>query len=462
MDTTEIIKQALVKAGEHCKCGDYVNAEELYRQILRVDPDNVEALERGALAISQNGKTAEAVGWVSRVANPGYETYNNMGLLYAADGRREDAIGCFRRAIGVSDEPYLKINLAIELNRAGQRDEALRVMDTMPQTSEVLFNYGAILHEAGEVSRAIDLYRRALQIRPGYAVCHYNLSACWFLLGEYGRAWPEYEWRWHVFPRFAVMRKRFSAPYWRGEDLAGKTIVLYNEQGYGDLIMSAQFFGELGGTVVLECPAEMIDLMKPHVDLACVRYDGLADYHCSVMSVPGVLGVGPDHKAAKYLSSVGITDGDWGRYPGKRVGVCWTGNPRHPNDRNRSCEALRFSGLDGTLFSFQKDVRPHAYPGGVVVDWAGGCRMVDLCEHMTDFNRTAKLLEQMDEVVTVDSCVAHLSGAVGVPTKLLLCKVPDWRWGLVGDSTHWYGSVKLYRQERAGEWDSVFKDLMSV
>lgn len=470
METEELVLEALKKAHDYYSSGDYENSEELYRQILRVDPDNQEALEMGSLAISQNGKHYEAKDWTVRALvhdYKNYRLYNNLGLLHGALNEHEKAIRCFEEAIELnSDEPFLHTNLAIELKKAGDHERMFSVLDRAIEkhnSEHVFFNYGAIVHEFGEIERATQFYKKALEIKYDFPVCHYNLSACYFLLGDYKNGWKEYEWRWKHFHTFAKLKDRFKEPYWQGEDLRGKTIVLYNEQGVGDTIMMSRFIPlikNMGAKVVLECIAPLQELMKScdGIDVLCERYSGPLDYHCSLMTIPSMFDIVPPANLRSNL----LRSSAWETYSRPRIGICWTGNPMHPNDRNRSCRLADFAGIGSPLFSFQYDTRPHQYPDIGVVDYTKGgeeLKVIDLKEHMKDFNCTAKLVEEMDVVVTVDSVIAHLAGIAGVPTFLLLPFVPDWRWGIQGEKTKWYPNFTIVRQRNHGRWDTVFEDV---
>jgi hypothetical protein len=242
------------------------------------------------------------------------------------------------------------------------------------------------------------------------------------------------------------------------------------EQGSGDAIMMCRYVKELqsmGAEVVMEIPAPLVSLMKCLGVEVCETYMGKADYHCSMLSIPGVLGISYDSiKATSGLFDKALypSTPDWNKYTGMRVGICWAGSPQHPNDRNRSVMLRHFKHLGGTLFGLQKDVRPHAYTDGAIInymDGAEGIKFIDLSEHMGDFQKTLNLITNMDVIITVDTALAHLAGSIYKPTFLLLPNLPDWRWRLEGDRTKWYPSMKLYRNKSGWEevFDRVEKDL---
>lgn len=448
-------------------------AEEMYRQILRVDPSNQRALKMGSLALSQTGKGSEAKEWAVRAlaADPdNYQLYNNLGLIHGHLDEHEESLRCFETAIKMNgSEAFLYSNLAIQLKNKGDFEKSISVLDKalqlFPASEHLFFNYGAVVHEMAQYEQAIELYKKAIAINPELAVVHYNLSACYFLLGQWDLAWPEYEWRWKQFAQFAKVRNRFEQPYWQGEDLKGKTILLYTEQGVGDTLMTCRFVSSVksrGGRVVLEVIAPLLDLMKSceGADEVTSAYDGSLDYHCSLLSVPGILGIRPDTipTQPKYLKSSLLDSPAWDLYVGLRVGICWAGNPQHPNDRHRSIPLRFFEKLaqnpDITLFGLQQDKRPHVYTGGSTIDFTEGAervKFIDMAEFMTDFNRSAKIVENMDAVVTADTALAHLAGALGIFTCLLLPRLPDWRWGIDGENTPWYTNMRVYRNHKGWE-----------
>jgi tetratricopeptide (TPR) repeat protein len=456
MDVKELITKALEKANELFRDGYLAESEEMYRQILRVDPNNVEAMEIGSLVVSKNGKATEAKTWIVdalMVDNTNFRLFNNLGLIHSSINETDRAIWCFNKALELRpDLSYLKTNIAIEHKKTGNYEKAIDVLHKAskdhPDCEHVFFNYGAVVQEMGDPAAAVPLYQRAIKIKYDFPVCHYNLSACWFLLDQYEKAWPEYEWRWKQFDRFAKKRDRFTKPYWSGENLDGKTLVLYIEQGLGDLVMTSRFvpiLEEMGAKVIVECPTIAHGLF--HCE-TCVSYTGDMDYHCSLLSVPGVLGC--EISGKPYLD----------RKEGKGIGICWAGSPLHPNDRNRSCSLKHFGIFPGELYGFQKDCRPHVYSDGSVIDFSeANVKFINLADRMVDLSATAKLLGEMDLVVTVDTCVAHLAGAVGVNTFLMLPKVADWRWGL-GARTKWYSSMKIFRQSKVGEWGPAFDEAL--
>ncbi len=471
MEIDNLIAEALEKGALSYHQKKYQFAESLYKQILSIDPANMEAVEMLSLVLSKMKKHDEAKDIAIKLLNrnkDNYRLYNNLGLIYSDASENESAIQMFNMAIQLKpDEAYLHTNLAIEIKKCDPR-RAMSLMEItanrFSDSHHIWFNYGAMAQEFGMFDLAKYTYFKALAIDPEMAICHYNLSAVYFLTGDYKSGWREYEWRWKQFSHMSNIRDKIGLPYWSGESLEGKSIVLYGEQGAGDTIMFARFAKDvkaLGARVVMLVIPELYDLFNScsGVDELTTVFHGNADYQCSLLSVPGILGLGYEDIAwSRYLAPFDLQDGTWD-YSGLKVGVCWAGNPMHPNDRNRSFHLRRMEPLSKfNLFSIQKDRRPHVYPDHGVVDYCEGAdfNLVDMAEYMTDFNKTAKIIDGLDAVVTADTSLAHLAGALGKKTFMVLPHNPDWRWGLRGESTNWYPSMKIYRQEVAGDWGDVF------
>lgn len=493
MEIEELISLGLERAYKEYAGGRFGPAVDFYMQLLRVDPDNSEAVEMGSLSLSQTGEHEKAVRLAEKAVlnDPdNFKLYNNLGLVYGRAGLREAAVKALRKAVRLNpSEAFLHTNLAIELKKTSYEEcvaEMKKTAEDHPENEHVWFNWGAIVHEQGHYDEAAGLYQRALAVNPGMAVCHYNLSSVYFLQGDYERAWPEYEWRWVHFANFDRIRSRFRAPFWDGESLVGKTIVLYGEQGAGDTIMAARFVSDVkslgAARVVLLVPPHLRALMASSgADEVLTKWDAPLDYHCSLLSVPGILKLGYKDvgRGTRYLDPVGSSDFDWSPYDGMtKIGLCWAGNPRHPNDHNRSIPLKEFAAIDlrkrmnnfrnsdrrFALFSLQKDRRPHVHPNMGAVDYCRGADevgpMVDLSDRMKDFNETAKMIDGLDLVITADTSVAHLAGALGKKCLVLLPFNPDWRWGLGSEKTNWYPSVTLCRQTWK-DWYGAFSRVKS-
>jgi hypothetical protein len=284
--------------------------------------------------------------------------------------------------------------------------------------------------------------------------------------GDYVRGLPEYEWR-HQDPDFADPGREFDEPLWLGDaSVEGRTILIHSEQGLGDAIQMSRYaplVAARGARVVVEAAPSLVPLLRqlPGVDEVVEAGEPLPafDLHCPIFSLPLACGTGrePIPSPGGYLKPDPVRLALWsarlGPRKGLRVGLAWRGNPRHNNDAIRSMAldtllAQMPAALD--LVSLQKEMREEDLPA---LRAHPGLRHFG--EEIRDFADTAALCQLVDVVVTVDTSIAHLAGALGRPAWVVLAHRPDWRWGCEGDSSPWYDSVRLYRQPRDGDWDSA-------
>nr|WP_290226605.1 tetratricopeptide repeat protein [Trichocoleus desertorum] len=431
------IREALVSAVQHHEAGQLQQAEQLYRLILRQQADYFPALHGLGLIAYQSGHIAESIAHYRQAIalKPNVaDIYNNLGLALVANGEYAAAVATYQKAI------------------------ALRSV-----YPEAYNNLGHALRHQGKVTEAIAAYDRAIALKPEFVSPHWNRSLALLLGGELGQGFAEYEWRWR---REGKQLRPFPQPLWNGSDLAGQRILLYAEQGFGDTIQFiryATWVAERRGEVVVECQAPLVRLVQTVTGVQAVVAQGAAlpafDVQIPLMSLPHLHGTTLETVPTQvpYLqvppSPAVIT-----APPGTKlkVGFVWSGNPENRNNHNRSCTAGDFRFLldipGVTLYSLQKAAQPEelAQVGEV------GDRLQDLNPQLQDFGDTAAAIAQLDLVITVDTAVAHLAGALGKPVWVLLSFAPDWRWMLEREDTPWYPTMRLFRQSQVGNWAEVF------
>ena len=392
---------------------------------------------------------------------------SNAGLVLLSLGRLEEAQDMQRRALA-ADPGYgaAWINLGGVLQRLGQLDQAIaayeRAVALCPGDVAALSNLAQALDEQGD-ARSLELHRAAIAAAPGNPVVHFNRSIALLRRGHWAEGWREYEWRWRG--GVAALRPRpFAQPRWDGGELGGRTLLLHAEQGLGDSLQFVRFARDAaarGGRVVVEVPPHLVRLMHTVPGVAAVVAAGGElrpfDLHLPLMSLPGVLALGADDfaRTVPYLAAAPHLVAEWAARLGprtrRRVGVVWSGNPRHRADRQRSIparllvEALASEHVE--LVSLQMPVREE--------DRAILSRLTDPTGRLADFADTAALVANLDMVVAVDTAVAHLAGGLGLPVLLLLAHAGEWRWGLDGETTPWYPTMRLIRQTRPGDWSGV-------
>jgi tetratricopeptide (TPR) repeat protein len=338
-----------------------------------------------------------------------------------------------------------------------------------------LLNLGSTLLEEKRILEAMDCFEASIQDSPDFAPGHISLAYCLFLMGDWENGWAEYEYRFSHYPQAKTYRLLFPLNgQWDGnESLAGKRIILYCEQGIGDsfhFIRYAKILKERGASVIIHCHSSLNSLFtqQDYID-GTLNIEKVTDplpshdFHCSLLSLPHLLNH-PAPPAAPYLkASAAAPMKQYESY--FRIGIIWAGNAEHPNDDKRSCPLRMFQPLHDLpgvkLFSFQKDLRLRKYRNQQeAVDLAADAeklRAVHLGYHIQDWADTASLLLEMDMIVSVDTAVLHLAGALGVPSIALLPYVPDWRWTAKGERTIWYEQMMLLRQNEEGDWEELLE-----
>lgn len=445
-------------------------------EAVRLKPDYAEAHFNVGVTLAEQRKPDEAIAAYQRAVQlkPDYaEALNNLGLALTELGRPTEAVATLQQAIRLKpDYPEAHNNLGLALIELGRYAETVDSFQTAlrlnPAYAEAHNNYGTALAAMARPEDALAVYQVALYLRPDYAEVHWNRSLAWLQTGNYERGWREYDWRWK---RKRAVPRPFRQPLWDGSSLDGKTILLYSEQGKGDTIQFVRYatqVKERGGTVVVECPPDLVALLAtcPGIDRIVAEGEPLPDFHVQVplMSLPGLFGttLSTVPAAVPYLTPPAEQVQRWRDEldvePAFKVGIVWQGNPRHKWDRRRSVPLTQFAPLAAVpgvrLYSLQKA------PGDAqLAELAGRFAVTDLAPRLEQWNDTAALLETLDLVVTVDTAVAHLAGALGRPVWVALSFLVDWRWLHRRDDTPWYPTMRLFRQAELGVWEPVFERL---
>lgn len=519
----ELINRALAVNPDHAdahankgnalrKLGQFESALASYDSAIRLRPDHAETHLNRGIALKELGQYALAVSSYDQAIalNPGLMTvYANRGVALAALDRHESAIASFDHAIGLESRiAYTHLHRGISLHALQRYQEAAasyrQAIALEPANAEAHHNLGISLiqfrqHEAAiasidqaialkpgfadaHVSRALAFheirqhqaamadYRQAIALQPKLRIAHRNLSHLHLLLGDYEQGWEEFEWRLRGDDG-EDRQGRFSQPLWLGrESLAGKTILLHSEQGLGDTIQFcryAKLVADLGARVILEIQKPLLKLFANLDGVAkLVSKGGVLppfQFHCPLMSLPLAFRTRLDNipAASGYLRADAGKIEAWrarlGNKTKPRVGLVWSGNHLHKNDPNRSIPLTDFTRLLSGDFEFvclQKDVKEADRQALVAHP---EIRRFDA--ELGDFSDTAALCEQLDLVISVDTSVAHLAGALGKPVWILLPFNPDWRWLLERNDTPWYATAKLYREDRLKGWDDVLTNI---
>ena len=506
------INQVLHSAAQYQSSGRLRKAKSVYKNILENDPYHPIALFNLALVEQKIGNKNEAVELFSRalIFNPNHaEAYNSLGVVLQELGELDKAVKSYRKALDIksdyavaycnlgaalkelgklddavtSYQKALRINpdyagayynLGNTLRRLGKPDEAVesyrKALELKPNDAKAHTSLGFSLQALGELDTAIESHKKALQLKPNYALAHLNHSLALLSLGNFEDGWKEYEWRWKT----TLAKKpahEFQKYLWDGKSLNGKTILLFAEQGLGDTIQFVRYVEEVSkfnGNIIVECQRPLFRLLSniPEIDHLVVSGDPLPEYDvCApLLSLPYIMGTTatsipenipylcPDNDGL-YLNNL--------KKENKNVGIAWAGSLTHNNDKARSIQLSNFIPLASIvgvqLFSLQVGDRRSDLQN--IFD---DVTIVDAAKDIKDFDDTAKIIDQLDLIISVDTAVAHLAGAMGKPVWMLLPFAPDFRWLLDRDDTPWYPTMRLFRQKKRGVWSDVFHKIMTL
>ena len=448
---------------------------------LKIEPNQINALNNLGTALQGINRPDDALASYDRAIalNPDYaDSFSDRGNVLRDLKRLDEALASYDRAIalnpGYADAYY---NRGIILKDLKRLDEALASFDRAialnPDYADAFSNRGNTLQDLKRLDEALASYDCAIALKPDYAGANWNKSLLKLLMGEYLEGWKLYEWRWKKEQHIDSIRE-YHQPLWLGdESLINKTILIYLDQGFGDYIQCIRYAAlveQLGAKVILEVPLELMTLcstLKGNFTLLESKKPlPFFDYHCPVMSLPLALKTTVETIPAQipYLYVDEEKKKQWNEKLGAktltRIGLVWSGFSKHTNDHNRSMLLKQLTilfSLPVGFHSLQKEVRE--------IDIKTLTDFPNLHQHqedLLDFSDTAALIDAMDLVISVDTSVAHLAGAMGKKTFILLPYSPDWRWMLDKMDSPWYPTATLFRQPAMGDWDSVIAEIRKL
>ncbi|GAA5170071.1 tetratricopeptide repeat protein [Viridibacterium curvum] len=460
------------------KLGQTATAIQNYQQLLALHPRHHEAHNNLANLLSQTDAPALALThFTAAIAGQDKPAYRlNRARLYC-EQRQFDAALIDLQYV-VKQEPELAIGwslLAHATLGTGHATSALehatRACLLAPQDADAHLHRGNALLSLGKLQDAIDAFNASLRCRPGFAKARFNRGICSLGLGDYDSGWTDFESRWED-PGIQPHHHR-SAPLWRGEDIRGATLLIHAEQGLGDTLQFCRFVPHLldrGSHIVLQAQSSLCALLSQLPGITVCSLDEPAPSHdvqCPLLNLPSVLQIRLDNlpqppylDAPPQLTQAWSTRLDVHPRRNARIGLVWAGNPAQHNDHNRSMPLSSLQALlalDYTFVSLQQ--KPSA-PDLAILDTDPD--ILRSGETLQDFADTAALIASLDLVISVCTSVAHLAGAMNKPCWVMLCHAADWRWLQHRSDTPWYPAMRLFRQPRAGDWNSVVQDICNA
>lgn len=444
---------------------------------IELKPDYAEAYNNLGLVLQESKSNKEAEIYFRRAIDINahyFQALNNLGLLLKEEDRFDEAETCLRAALELHpDFPEALNNLGMVLKRRFANPESesafRRALALKPDYADAHLNLGMFLVDNNRIAEAESCLKETVKLFPDFTGAKFVLGALYLLMGNFNEGWPRYELRYALFDI-----KRPGIRPWQGESLSGKNLLLFWEPGFGDTIQFIRFAKEAAGLAKKTTVWVQHQLLKLTAGLSNdfqiysgeVQPEGEYDFACSIPDLAAVFKANPSNIPCcmPYIHASEDIIRNWREnisaidtYNKLKVGVVWAGNPNHKNDYARSIPFDVFKELftvNVVWVSLQEGKR--------AADLAGAdLNVINYSDKLTDFAETAGLIENLDLVIAVDTAVAHLAGALNKPTWILLPFVPDWRWLLEREDSPWYPSMRLFRQNKRGDWREVIARVRS-
>ena len=458
--------------------GNLKEAKNIYEQILKHKPNHFDALQLLGILYGQINKKDKAIKLLElalQIKPDDAATLNNYGVILTEVNRTNDSYEVLDKATNIKpDYAEAYSNKGNTLKLLEKYDDAVKAyskaIQLKPNYAEAYNNRGVIYKELSQMNLALKDLKKAISLKPDYPEANSTMGVTLLLTGNFSKGWEQYEWRWKDLSDPSVIRS-FKQPLWDGKkSLKGKSILLYSEQGLGDTIQFSRYIlliKALGAKVILETHKELLNIVGSIDSNITIILMGQTlphfDFQCPLLSLPLKFGTGLKNIPSpnRYIWADKRIVPKWKKKIGSQkkplIGLAWEGNPLHKNDYNRSillAELIPHLPKKYEYIGLQKDIRESN------LKTLKRSSMIDnLIDNNVSMDDTAAIIENLDIVISVDTSVAHLSASMGKPTWILLPFVPDWRWLLNRNDSPWYKSVKLFRQEKRGNWELVFKDL---
>ncbi|MBF0329962.1 MAG: tetratricopeptide repeat protein [Nitrospirae bacterium] len=490
--------------------GDYDSALTHLNRAIELSPNFVEAIANSGIIMNAIGHTDKAIKAYQKAISlsPNLPApYFNLAKLLQSKSDYDKAIVCYKKALELDPSlhdayPNLAYIYAAKKSPIKAIGFYIKAIELLPTNAELYNNLGVVLFDNGNINESIECYRKAIEIDPNYASAYYNLGnslraikdieeaiecykhaitndnslsyAHWnlaillLLTGRFDEGWKEYEWRWEL--KDYITNRNFIQPLWDGRDIKGQTILLHAEQGLGDAIQFIRYIpsiAEKGVRIIIECQKELVSLFSSSENIESITVQGERlppfDIHCPFLTIPYIFKTTNENIPTKvpYLSADNSLIQKWSALAGIdknrfNIGIVWAGNPKNANDKVRSLSLDLFAPL-----SELKNIQFYSLQKGEASAQINtrSLAIKDLTSEIQDFSDTAALIMNLDLIISVDTAVAHLAGALAKPVWLLIPPIPDWRWQLNKDDSPWYPTMKLFRGYKEGEWADVVEKI---
>ncbi|MBT6046551.1 MAG: tetratricopeptide repeat protein [Candidatus Scalindua sp.] len=474
-NTDNLFQQAF----KYHQAGDLTNAAALYLKTLKQHPDHVEATFLiGTLYLQTEDLGAAGIFLRKAISlkSDHAPAYNNLGTVLKGQGALKEAVGNYKRSlIYKPDYAMAHSNLGNALKEQGRFDEAevscRQAILLKPDYADAYNNLGSVLQKQNRHEEAIVYYSNAIKLKPDDVGVHINRSLALLLTENFKEGWPEYEWRLHTKN---CATRTFKQPRWDGSPLNGKSILVHVEQGFGDSIQFVRYLPmvqALGGYVVFECPKNLLRLLENCAGIDKIiekesKSKVIFDTHIHLLSLPGIFDTSLDNMPAD-IPYIEIDPEPVKHWRTKlchsndfKIGIVWKGRPTY-KDQYRSCSLADFAPLAEIpglkIYSLQKGPASNE-----TLNPPEGMNITCLDEYLNDFADTSAVIENLDLVISTDTAVVHLAGAMGKPVWTLLHSAPDWRWFLKREYSPWYPGMRLFRQSKLNDWTGVFEEVKSA
>lgn len=450
--------------------GSWKEAAAIYQKLLKYFPNDPQILAGYAIAAYQLGKYAQSIALLEKslkISPNQPNAWSNLGNAWAKLNRPEPALASYEQTIALQpNHAIAHCNRGSMLQVLNQLQAALASFENAiaikPDYTEAYIHLGNLQKELLNLDEALNSYNQAIALNPNSADGYWNKALLKLLTGDYLEGWRLYEWRWQGLQKNQV--RNFSRPLWLGEEsLTGKTLLIHAEQGYGDCIQFCRYalmLLALGAHVIIESPPELAGILASLKGRFTLVVKGQAipdfDLHCPLLSLPLAFKttLADIPATVPYLHADRQKVMDWQQRLGQnnrpRIGLAWSGSLTDPKRRIPLELLATLLAMPVEFHSLQKDILAD---DAKILSQFG--QLHDHRDRLTDFAETAALIESMDLIISIDTAVAHLAGALGKPVWILLRYAADFRWLLARSDSPWYPTATLFRQSAIGDWDSV-------